>query len=156
MEPRVPTTAGHPIAPPSVFGVTQPNEGSALGKGYSPEIREKALQKYEKKKIQHFFSKLSAKFEAASTQPPSSLHSRALTESLFLTLLHRQNPLLSSIYFHFYLKGREELGFYVQQTRTGLFLQCIRLRSAFTDGNAYLNFHKNTHFCPADLSRAYI
>lgn len=77
------------------------------------------------KKYAGFFSTLPEKFEAASTQPPSSLHSKALTESLFLTLLHRQNSLLSAIYFHFYLKGREELGLYVQQTQTGLFCSAL-------------------------------
>lgn len=106
---------------------------------------QKNLFRSMEKKYAGFFSKLPKKFEAASTQPPL-LSTQALTESLFLALLHRQNSLLSAIYFHFYLKGREELGFYVQQTQTELFLQCIRLWSTSTNMNAYLNFHRNNNF----------
>lgn len=101
MEPAVPTTAA-----PNHATSEGRSEGSALRKGYSPETTEKALQKdgerkekKKKKRAGFFFPKFPEKFEAASTQPPSSLHSQALTASLFLTLLHRQK---SPFIFHLF------------------------------------------------------
>lgn len=47
--------------------------------------------------------------EIWSSQQSTSLFSalKSTYRILFLTLLHRKNSLLSSIYFHFYLKGRK-------------------------------------------------
>lgn len=88
----------------------------------------KKLFRSMKNNMQHFFSSVTKKFEAASNQPPSSQHSKALTESLFLTLLHRKKfPFIFHL-FSFLPERQKRVGFYVHQTRTELFLQCLRLR----------------------------
>lgn len=102
----------------------------------------KKLFRSMKNNMQHFFSSVTKKFKAASNQPPSSQHSTALTESLFLTLLHRKSSLLSSIYFHFYLKGRKELGFMYTRHELNFFCSALDCNCLPPYMNAYLNFHK--------------
>lgn len=85
-------------------------------------------------------------------QLPRNLKQPAINLPLLSTQKHLQNPVLNPaaqkkfpFIFHLFsfLPERQKIvGFYVHQTQTGLFLQCITLWLPSPYMNAYLNFHK--------------
>lgn len=117
----------------------------------------KKLFRSMKNNMQHFFSSVTKKFEAASNQPPSSQHSKALTESLFLTLLHRKKfPFIFHL-FSFLPERQKRVGFYVHQTRTELFcsvLDCGCLPPTYECIPELPQKKKNQQYCPSDFSMA--
>lgn len=82
--------------------------------------------------------------EIRSSQQSTSLFSALKSTYRKLVLNPAAEEKLPFIFnlFSFLPERQKRVGFYVHQTRTGLFLQCIRLRSPPPHMNAYLDFHQ--------------
>lgn len=90
-KPKVYTQLLSKPAPGSGSGVTQSSYGSTL-LNTAPKVQEQLFRQMEKNMQDFCLSYPRNPMQSLiteSTQPPSSLNSQALTESLFLTLLRR-------------------------------------------------------------------
>lgn len=126
----------------------------------------KKLFRTMKNNMQDFFPQLPRNSKQPAINLPLSQHSKALTESLFLTLLHRKKKIPFIFHLFSFLPERQKrVGFYVHQIWIGLFcsaLDCGRFPSIwmhtwiFTKKKSkkQQTTKKTNQYCPSDLSMA--